>query len=54
MYFTEVPGIPVVDLCTMENLWLKYSGGKFGYSVQRRIYNKAAKEDFEQFCRKVT
>lgn len=40
------------DLATMENLWLSYSKGKFGYSVQRDLWRKT-KGDFENFCRRI-
>mmetsp|Transcript_14824 Transcript_14824/g.34931 ORF Transcript_14824/g.34931 Transcript_14824/m.34931 type:complete len:246 (+) Transcript_14824:76-813(+) len=58
VYWTEVPKIPVVDFVTMENLWLKYSDGKFGYTVQAKFWKTAQKqaeepEDFEVFCRKI-
>ena len=54
VYFTEVKDIPKTDLATMERLWLLFSGGKFGYSVQRKIWNKPSiKGDWENFCRKV-
>jgi len=36
----------------MENLWLSYSKGKFGYSVQRDLWRKT-KGDFENFCRRI-
>jgi len=35
VYWTEVKDIPATDLATMERLWNKFSGGKFGYSVQK-------------------
>jgi hypothetical protein len=35
VYFTEVKNIPATDLATMERLWNQFSGGKFGYSVQK-------------------
>ena len=35
VYFTEVKNIPSTDLATIERLWNKFSGGKFGYSVQK-------------------
>ena len=39
VYFTEVKRIPSTDLATIERLWNKFSGGKFGYSVQKvKIY----------------
>lgn len=40
------------DMATMENLWLKYSKGKFGYSVQKEAWRKT-KGDFENFCRRI-
>ena len=38
VYFTEVEQFPVVDLQTLDRLWLAYSEGKFGFSVQRRLW----------------
>lgn len=35
VYFTDVKRIPSTDLATIERLWYKFSGGKFGYSVQK-------------------
>jgi hypothetical protein len=35
VYFTDVKRIPNTDLATIERLWTKFSGGKFGYSVQK-------------------
>jgi len=35
VYFTDVKNIPSADLATIERLWNKFSGGKFGYSVQK-------------------
>ena len=35
VYFTDVKNIPNTDLATIERLWNKFSGGKFGYSVQK-------------------
>jgi hypothetical protein len=35
VYFTDVKRIPNTDLATIERLWNKFSGGKFGYSVQK-------------------
>mmetsp|Transcript_22654 Transcript_22654/g.38815 ORF Transcript_22654/g.38815 Transcript_22654/m.38815 type:complete len:231 (+) Transcript_22654:118-810(+) len=52
VYFTEVKRIPSTDLATIERLWNKFSGGKFGYSVQKRKYRQS-KEDFEVFCGKI-
>ena len=38
LYFTEVENFPVTDLQTIDKLWLNYSEGKFGFSVQREIW----------------
>jgi hypothetical protein len=38
LYFTEVRQISSESLLTIDALWLKYSGGKFGYSVQRKLW----------------
>jgi len=35
VYFTDVKNIPSSDLATIERLWNQFSGGKFGYSVQK-------------------
>lgn len=52
VYFTEVKRIPSTDLATIERLWNKFSGGKFGYSVQKKKYRQS-KQDFELFCNKI-
>ena len=31
--------IPATDLATIERLWNKFSGGKFGYSVQKVCFD---------------
>ncbi|MEG4812719.1 GUN4 domain-containing protein [Microcoleus sp. F8-D3] len=31
---------PCEDICTIDRLWLKYSNGRFGLSVQRRIISE--------------
>lgn len=45
LYFTEVDSLPVVDLQTINNLWLLHSQGKFGFSVQRELW-LAFNQDF--------
>jgi hypothetical protein len=42
-YFSEIEGLPVVDLQTIDQLWLAHSEGKFGYSVQRQLWVGAGK-----------
>jgi eukaryotic-like serine/threonine-protein kinase len=34
----SIDNFPWVDLRTIDQLWVKYSDGKFGFSVQKRIY----------------
>lgn len=37
VYFSEVPPIPALDLQSLDRLWLAYSLGRFGFSVQGRL-----------------
>ncbi len=37
VYFSEVESIPGTDLATLDRLWIIYSKGKFGFTVQARI-----------------
>ena len=34
----HIDNFPCEDLRTIDQLWVKYSDGKFGFSVQKRIY----------------
>jgi hypothetical protein len=63
-YFTrkELLNFPCTDLRTIDRLWVKYSQGQFGFSVQKRIYVECgAKLDGEypgdtiwrEFCNRV-
>ena len=38
VYFTEARQFPVKDMKTIDNLWTFYSDGRFGFSVQRKIW----------------
>lgn len=38
LYFTEVEQFPVEDLQTLNTLWVVFSEGKFGFSVQRDLW----------------
>ncbi|MDJ0554544.1 MAG: GUN4 domain-containing protein [Microcoleaceae cyanobacterium MO_207.B10] len=38
LYFSEVDSIPIADFQTINKMWLVYSEGKFGYSVQRQMW----------------
>ncbi len=37
VYFSEVDSIPESDLSTLNKLWIVYSRGKFGFTVQAKI-----------------
>ena len=52
VYWTEVKDIPATDLATMERLWLEFSNGNFGYSIQKRIWD-IENGDFDNFIRRI-
>ncbi|MEM8719423.1 MAG: GUN4 N-terminal ARM-like repeat domain-containing protein [Cyanobacteria bacterium P01_G01_bin.39] len=52
IYFTEVVNFPITDLQTLDRLWLMSSEGKFGFSVQRRIWLSVGK-DFAKLWTKI-
>jgi len=52
LYFTEVETFPISDLQTINTLWLVYSEGKFGFSMQREIWLSLGK-NWEKFWLKI-
>ncbi len=48
VFFSEVQFIPEADLKAIDDLWRQHSNNKFGYSVQKRIWEKGNK-DFTKF-----
>ena len=52
IYFTEVESFPKTDLRTLDRLWRMYSEGKFGFSVQRKIWLAVGK-DFTKLWTKI-
>ena len=48
----EIESLPCADLNTINTLWVKYSGGKFGYTVQKQIYDKFD-GNYGKFCEQV-
>ncbi|XP_042503329.1 tetrapyrrole-binding protein, chloroplastic [Macadamia integrifolia] len=52
VFFSEVQFISESNLQTIDNLWRQYSNNKFGYSVQKRIWEKVNR-DFTKFFLKV-
>ena len=55
----DIDNFPCEDLRTIDQLWVKYSRGKFGFSVQKHIYQSLGgtrnydREIWEAFCDKV-
>lgn len=56
----DIDNFPCEDLCTINQLWVHYSNGKFGFSVQAEIYRslEGTKElgydiFWEKFCVRV-
>jgi hypothetical protein len=54
----ELQAFPCADLQTIDRLWVKYSNGHFGFSVQRKIWQecgspKSTGNDWDRFCVKV-
>jgi hypothetical protein len=52
VYWTEVKKIPATDLATMERLWLEFSNGQFGYSIQKRVWD-LENGNFDNFIRRI-
>lgn len=52
VFFSEVQFIAADDLKAIDALWRQHSDGKFGYSVQKKIWKKE-NEDFTKFFIKV-
>ncbi|XWK89669.1 MAG: GUN4 domain-containing protein [Phormidium sp.] len=44
LYESEIGQIPCVDLHTINQLWMTASKGKFGFSVQKEIYQSVEKD----------
>ncbi|MCT7975567.1 GUN4 domain-containing protein [Laspinema olomoucense] len=43
---------PCEDLRQIDGIWVQYSNGRFGFSVQKRIWQECGgKEDYETACR---
>ncbi len=48
----ELENLPCEDLKTINHLWVKYSNGRFGFTVQNQIYQES-EEDYGKFCNQV-
>lgn len=49
---SELAEFPLQDLRTIDRLWVHYSGGRFGFSVQMKIYTEVGK-DQSKFMQRV-
>ncbi|MEG4391708.1 GUN4 domain-containing protein, partial [Microcoleus sp. BROC3] len=49
---SQIYQLPCEDLQTLDRLWLRYSQGRFGFSVQKQIY-ESVKGDYIRFCDRV-
>jgi hypothetical protein len=43
----SIQNFPCTDLRTIDQLWVKYSGGRFGFSVQKRIWESEGKDYYK-------
>lgn len=48
MFIDAAENFPISDLNTIDRLWVKYSNGRFGLSVQKRLWQEAGR-DIEAF-----
>ncbi|MEH2354958.1 serine/threonine-protein kinase [Nostoc sp.] len=49
--YESIENFPCTDLHTIDQLWVKYSNGHFGFSVQKRIWLECGgKVDYETEC----
>uniref|UniRef100_A0A7S4KWL7 GUN4-like domain-containing protein n=1 Tax=Guillardia theta TaxID=55529 RepID=A0A7S4KWL7_GUITH len=54
VYFSEASKLPAKDMKTIDRLWTTFSEGKFGYSVQKQIWNSVrVKGDFNLFVQEI-
>ncbi|MGH1393048.1 MAG: protein kinase domain-containing protein [Trichormus sp.] len=48
-FMSDIAKLPTEDLQIIDQLWLKYSQERFGFSVQKRIY-ESVECDYVRFC----
>lgn len=52
IFSIDIEKLPCQDLWTINALWVKYSKGHFGFSVQHKIYQEVDKE-YASFCDRI-
>jgi hypothetical protein len=45
LYSDDIKNFPCTDLRTIDQLWVKYSNGRFGFSVQKRIWESVGRDN---------
>jgi len=48
----DIENFPCADLQTIDQLWTEYSGGRFGFNVQRQILS-SLENNYMDFCDRV-
>ena len=48
-WYEPIKQYPCHNLETLDNLWLKYSDGRFGLSVQQQIFERIAAQSKDEF-----
>nr|WP_066383574.1 MULTISPECIES: serine/threonine-protein kinase [unclassified Anabaena] len=49
LFMSDIAQLPCEDLRIIDQLWLKYSQGRFGFTVQKQIY-ESVDCDYVRFC----
>jgi len=52
LFADDIDRLSCRDLQTIDRLWLKYSGGRFAFSIQAKIYQRV-KGDYGQLCERL-
>jgi GUN4-like len=48
MFLDAAENFPIIDLTTIDRLWIKYSNGRFGLSIQKQLWDEVGR-DIEKF-----
>jgi serine/threonine protein kinase len=52
LFNSDIEKLPCIPLKMIDQLWVEYSKGHFGFSVQKQIYQEVG-EDYTQFCDRI-
>ncbi|MDT9199272.1 serine/threonine-protein kinase [Limnospira fusiformis KN01] len=52
LHYSDLNKLPCEDLTILDNLWVKYSNHRFGFSIQAQIYLQE-ESDYGKFCDRV-